>query len=568
MAPKSIQKLTDLKKMTNEELVSLACECRKNIIKNVSINGGHLSSNLGVVEATIMLCKVFNFPKDKIIFDVGHQSYTYKLLTGRSLERLRKEDGVSGFPSIAESPFDSYGTGHSSTSISAAYGFAKARDLSNDDYEVISFIGDASLVNGLSFEGLNLLGYSNHKVIIVLNDNDMAISKPVGVVSDILKESAASKLFKDLGYNIVGPIDGHDYVSLEKAFNIAKESKESIVVHIKTVKGKGYKYAEEDARGDWHGVGPFDIETGEFKIDKNDKTWSDIYSNILFKNMMENKNIISIVPATGFGSSLKPIFDCFPERTIDVGIAEEHAVTMAASLAISGFRPVISMYSTFLQRTYDQIIHEVARQNAGVTFLIDRAGLVGGDGETHQGIYDEAFLFSIPNTVITMASSLEEANELFKESIKHNKPFLIRYPKEKYLVSEEKTKHSSFGKWKYVLRNDNKKVILTFGPCINELKTSIVKQSKKADLVNALYQNPIDLTMLNDISKNYDEIIIYNPYATKDGFSKTVIYHLNEMEHKGKIIDKSLPTTFFPSKDTSKTLNDLRMSINDVLDLI
>lgn len=567
MKLKSIQNLSDLKKMTNQQLSLLADECRECIINSVSINGGHLSSNLGVVEATIMLCKVFDFKKDKLIFDVGHQSYTYKLLTGRSLERLRKEDGVSGFPSISESPYDSYGTGHSSTSISAAYGFAKARDLNNDNYEIISFIGDASVVNGLSFEGLNLLGYSNHKVIIVLNDNDMAISKPVGVVSDILKDNDASTLFKDLGYTIIGPVDGHDYISLEKAYENAKECKQSVVVHIKTKKGYGYKYAEEDTSGDWHGVKPFDRESGEFKNDENNKTWSDIYANILFKNMQENEKIISIVPATGFGSSLKPIFDAYPTRTIDVGIAEEHAVTMASALALSGFRPVISMYSTFLQRTYDQIIHESARQNAGITFLIDRAGLVGGDGETHQGIYDEGFLLGIPNTVVAFASSQKEAEELFKESLKHNKPFFIRYPKDKYNDSNPiDDQKSEFGKWKHVVNNQNDKIVISLGPVVNELKKEIVNKGKKIDLVNALYQNPIDLTLLNNIANAYKEIVIYNPYATTDGLSKSVIYELSKMNFKGKIVDKSLPINFYPSKDTNKTLKDLRLFLKDILD--
>ncbi|MBR2505560.1 MAG: 1-deoxy-D-xylulose-5-phosphate synthase [Bacilli bacterium] len=558
--------LNKIKDMTVEELSLLASECRERILAAVSTNGGHLSSNLGVVEATISLLRNFNIPQDKIIFDVGHQSYTYKLLTGRSLERLRCKDGVGGFPSIDESSYDCYGTGHSSTSISAAYGFALAKTINNKTYNVISFIGDASLVNGLSFEGLNLLGKSNHKVIIVLNDNDMAISKPVGIVSDVLKEPAGVKLFKDLGYEIYGPVDGHDFVQLDEAFSYAKISNKSIVIHLKTKKGYGYTPAERDVVGDWHGVPPFDVRTGTFLRESNSLSWSSIYSEILLKNMKLNNKIVSIVPATGYGSNLKPIFDYFPSRSIDVGIAEEHAVTMAASLSLEGLRPVISIYSTFLQRTYDQILHELARQKCGVTFLIDRAGIVGGDGETHQGIYDESFLLGIPGTIVAMASSKLMAEELFIESLRIDSPFFIRYPKENNFIIEGPQTKTKFGKWIKEIDNNNAKVILTFGPIINEIKEKIAKQNLPFDLINAVYQKPLDIECLKDISKKYKKVIIYNRYATENGFSRDVIYELSKLNFKDEIKDFSLPNIFIKHGSIEETIKELRLTISDILD--
>lgn len=550
-----------IKEYTLEELKQLSNECRSEIINAVSTHGGHLSSNLGVVEATIALFKVFDFNKDKIIFDVGHQSYTYKLLTGRSLERLREKGGVSGFPSIDESKCDSYGTGHSSTSISAAYGFALARDLKNEQFDVISFIGDASIVNGISFEGLNLLGKSNHKVIIILNDNDMAISKPVGIVADQFENDSASKLFKDLGYMVIGPINGHDFDELIDAYKTAQDSNESVVIHIKTKKGKGYKLAEKDIVGDWHGVNKFDVETGQ--IQDSSDTWSNIYSNILFESMKENENIVSLVPATGYGSSMVPLFKYFKDRTIDVGIAEEHAVISATAISLSGLRPIVSIYSTFLQRTYDQIIHDAARQNAGITFLVDRAGIVGKDGDTHQGIYDESFLMSIPNTIISMASTKENAKFLFEESFKHNSPYFIRFPKENYKEINDNRKYS-FGKWFYETNKNSDTVIVTFGPIINEIKIEL--ENKNVDIINALYQKPLDIEMIKTKLVSYEKIIIYNPYATKHGFSNNLTCELIYNGYKGEMISLSVPEKFIKHASIQETLKDLKLDIDSLIE--
>ena len=439
-----------LKDMSYQELDVLSEDIRQYIIDITSKNGGHLSVNLGTVEATISLCRNFDFRKDKIIFDVGHQCYTYKLLTGRDLTTLRKKDGVSGFQKMSESPYDHFEAGHSSTSISAAHGMAIARELEKKHFDIVAFIGDSAIQNGLAFEALNNLAQSHHKVIIVLNDNDMSISKPVGGLSKVFRKFSASSfytksknfsrrifaatrfgkwlwlrftkiknwfkrklinltIFENLGFEYIGLVDGHYIRSIDKALKRAKKSQKSVVLHLKTIKGKGYKYAEEDVSGDWHGVSKFNVETGEFIAENAVVSWSEQYKCLLRNEMKLDKKIVTIVPATGHGSSLDSLFEIYPNRMIDVGIAEEHAFTVSGGLASQGFHPVVSIYSTFLQRSYDELSHDVARMNFNMTILIDRAGLVGSDGETHQGVYDEAFLYTIPNVTIAMARRSNEA---------------------------------------------------------------------------------------------------------------------------------------------------------------
>ena len=386
----NIKDPTFLKDISYKNLDVLSTDIADYLVDVTSKTGGHLSSNLGVVDATIALCRSFDFSKDKIIFDVGHQSYTYKLLTGRDLTSLRQKDGISGFQKTGESPYDHYECGHSSTSISAALGMATARDLKNENYDVISFIGDSSIVNGLAFEGLNNCRDNKHKIIIVLNDNEMSISRPVGGVSHLLRKFQFSKLyarsknifvritskgkvgkkvynffyklknnikrrfltmtiFDNLGFSVIGPIDGHDIKGMEKAFLKAKRNSKSTMVIIKTIKGKGYKYCEEDKTGKWHGVSPFNKETGE-PLRKPGLSWSEYFSDLIDKKMMNDKSVVTITPATGYGSELNNIENYYPTRIIDVGIAEEHALTYASGLSISGIHPIICIYSTFLQR--------------------------------------------------------------------------------------------------------------------------------------------------------------------------------------------------------------------------
>ena len=562
-----------------KELEALSKDIADYIVDKTSVYGGHLSSNLGVVDATIALCRYFDFTKDKIIFDVGHQCYTYKILTGRSLERLRQVDGTCGFQRMEESPYDHFEAGHSSTSIAVANGMAIARDLEKKDYSVIAFIGDSSIANGLAFEALNDVSMQKHKVIIVLNDNDMSISYPVGGLSRLLRKYGTSSfysksktffkkilcwnafgrwiykvggafknwikihvlrtnLFDNLGYALIGPVDGHDFKALEKAFKKAEKIDKSVVVHIKTVKGKGYKFAEDDMHGNWHGVAPFNKETGE-PINKTELTWSEFYSDILLEEMRKNEKIVTIVPGTGVGSYIDKIHDEFPKRTIDVGIAEEYALTMSGGLAASGYHPVISIYSTFLQRGYDEISHDLARTKMNVTLLVDRAGLVGNDGSSHQGIYDESFLIGIPNTVIAMASNPGQVKSLLEESFNNHGVFAIRYSKNACgEMSEEEV--LPFGKWKQELLG-HKTVVVGVGPEVEQLKELL--KDKDVTLVNAIYQKPLDMDWVGKLL-GYDKVIIYDAYSVESGFPQYLASCLMTEGFKGKVIIKAIPDTF------------------------
>ena len=595
-----------LKELNYKELDLLSEDIRQYIIDITSRNGGHLSSNLGVVETVISLCKNFDFKKDKIIFDVGHQSYTYKILTGRKLDTLRKKDGISGFQKMNESPYDHFEAGHSSTSISVAAGLATARDLKNEKYDVIAFIGDSSIQNGLAFEGLNELADSGHKVIIILNDNDMSISQPVGGLSTLFRNFSTSKfyrktkgavkfvlrgrfgrwllakftriknwfkrklismtIFDDLGFSVIGPVDGHYIRHIDHALTKAKKINKSVVVHIKTIKGKGYEYAENDVDGDWHGVGKFNIETGERVVKDGQVSWSEQY-NVLLKNEMSiNDKIITIVPATGHGSSLDSLFKAYPKRVIDVGISEEHAFTYAGGLAVSGYHPVISIYSTFMQRGYDEISHDLARMNLNATILIDRAGLVGNDGETHQGIYDEAFLYTIPNVTITMASRSNEALSLLKESMCNHGVFAIRYPREFFSNTVEEVKKIPYGSWREELLGKDVAIVST-GPMTLKLKDELVKNNKKVTLYNAIYLRPMDESKIKSLL-SYSKVIIYNPYATKEGFASALISRLVELNYKGEIISKTVPTEFVKQATIDEQRELFHLTIKDIVDLL
>ena len=600
---KEIKNPSFLANLSKEELNLLSTDISNYIIDVTSTYGGHLSSNLGVVDATIALCRTFDFSKDKIVFDVGHQCYTYKILTGRSLERLRQKDGVCGFQRMDESPYDHFEAGHSSTSIAAAAGMALARDLKGEDYNVIAFIGDSSIANGLAFEALNDVSMQKHKVIIVLNDNDMSISYPVGGLSRLFRKYGTSSfysksktffkkilcwnglgrwiykiggnfknwiklhflgtnIFDNLGYTLIGPIDGHDIKAMEKAFSKAKKTDKSVIVHIKTIKGKGYKFAEDDRFGDWHGVGPFNKETGEpFKAPQ--LTWPEFYSDVLLEAMRENENIVTIVPGTGVGSYIKKIHDEFPKRTIDVGIAEEYALTMSGGLAASGYHPVISIYSTFLQRSYDEVSHDLARINLNATILIDRAGLVGNDGTSHQGIYDEAFLMSIPNTVISMAATKGQAKALMKESLNEHGVFAIRYSKNECL-GDFKEESLLFGKWKQELLG-KKTVVVSVGPETEELKELL--KDKNVTLVNAIYQKPLDEDWVNKLL-SYEKVIIFDAYSVVGGFPQCLASSLMTKEYKGKVIIRAIPDTFVKHASVEEQKAEFGLTPQDIVKLI
>ena len=603
-----IQNPDFLKELSYKELSVLSDDISKYIIQVTSKNGGHLSSNLGVVDATIALCRVFDFTKDRLVFDVGHQCYTYKLLTGRSLERLRQKDGTAGYQDVKESIYDHFEAGHSSTSISVGVGLATARDLKKENYDVVSFIGDASIVNGLSFEGLNNAGQNKHKMIIVLNDNNMSISKPVGGLSKAFRRFSTSafyrgskhffqrlmlgnklgrkiysigvtfknwfkrhilriNIFDSFGFSIIGPVDGHNIKAVEKALERAKKTDKSVVVFLKTIKGKGYKLAENDEKGLWHGVHIFNPETGE-QMYENGTGWSQIYNDYLVEVMKEHEKAVTIVPATGYGSHLSEVFSKFPDRCIDVGIAEEHAVTMAGGLSISGFHPIISIYSTFLQRAYDQVNHDLARVELNATFLIDRSGLVGKDGNSHQGIFDQSFLIGMPNTVVTMASTPEEARALLKESFNDHGVFCIRYPKERvfHYHPPVKTTTIPYGKWKKEL-NGEKIAIVGVGPDVQKLKHLIEENNISLTLFNAIYQKPIDLDAINELL-SYEKIIIYDPYATENGFSQSLALELMKRKFKGEVIIKAIPVVFVNHASIEEQKSEFALLPEDIIKII
>lgn len=465
---------SDLKEMSIEEMNTLAVQIRKFLVENVSQTGGHLASNLGIVELTIAMHKFFNSPKDKFIWDVGHQSYVHKILTGRGKEftTLRKYQGLSGFPKGCESEHDAYDTGHSSNSISVAAGFAKARDLQNEDYNVVAVIGDGSLTGGLAYEGLNNLGGSNNKAIVILNDNGMSIGQNTGGLSshlgkvrvsqgysdfkkgvrtamnkipkagqkmykgavkfrDHLKYSIAdpdSVMFEQLGFTYLGPIDGHNIEELLYNLSLAKESQDSVIMHIITKKGKGYKIAEQNP-SKFHGISSFDINTGEVLEKSAFPGYSSVFGNKLCDLAEKDEKIVAISAAMIGGTGLSDFAKKYPDRTIDVGIAEGHAVTYAGAMAKAGIKPVVAIYSTFLQRAYDNIMIDVCLQDAPVVFALDRAGIVGADGETHHGIFDLAYLKTIPNLTVMAPANSNELERMLEYATKLGKPVALRFPR-------------------------------------------------------------------------------------------------------------------------------------------
>ena len=604
----SIENPKFLATLNYDELNVLASDLRSKIIEVTSNLGGHLSSNLGAIELTIALHRVFDLSKDKVIFDVGHQCYTHKILTGRKLNNLRQEGGVSGFLKLDESPYDCFEAGHSSTSISAANGFAIARDLKGDDYEVVAFIGDGSINSGLAFEGLNSIAHSDHKVIVVINDNNMSISRPVGGLSKFLEDVSTSRrynrfkhryqiffskskagrfilrvsrsiknffkhllvkgnVFTALGFAYIGPIDGHNIKAIERALRRAKNTKKSVVIQAVTLKGKGYKYAEEDQVGYWHGVSPFNVETGEPKNKhEGEISWSHVFADLTEIEMEEHKNSVLISPATLKGSGLDELYNKYKDRIIDVGINEEHAATLAGSLSVAGIHPIISIYSTFLQRAYDEVSHDIARMNLNSTFLIDRAGLVGADGETHQGIFDEAYLSTIPGTVITMPSTIDEAKLLYDESFNNHGPFFIRLPRSLVAKQEGYNKvKSKFGRWMKVKEESKDLVVISVGPLMRELEKQIENSSVKCTLVNAIYLNPIDKNMLDEIL-NAKKIVIYDPYSTRGGLVNSVMAYLLEKKFKGSISAYFVPNEFVKQGTINQQLKRFHITPKDVIE--
>ena len=529
-----------LKDLSNKELEDLSQDIRNEILNTVSNNGGHLSSNLGIVELTLAIYKCFNAPKDKIIFDVGHQSYTQKIITGRikKFKTLRKYNGLSGFQKRNESIYDCYEAGHSSTSISAAIGMATARDLNKDKYEVIAVIGDGSIGNGLPYEALNHIGETQTKVIIILNDNEMSISENIGAIHNYLdkirsgheyrnakektkgflnhipligkpiknatetfKESLKSiylkkgYFFEELGINYYGPINGHDFKELNKYMEIAKKQTGPVLLHVITEKGLGYEPAKNDTLGVYHGTPSFDLAKG---VTPQPSIWADVIAKNLVNIAKDNKDIVCITPAMASGSKLLPFKKKYKNRFYDVGIAEEHALIFANALALSGKIPFVAIYSTFLQRAYDEVLHDIARMNSHVIIGIDRAGIVGADGETHQGIYDISFLLPIPNIIISHPKDSIEAANLLYTATKTKAPFCIRYSKEKQEYQDIKYKKIEIGSWE-ILKEGTDAYIITYGEFIKESEKIVNNSRYNIGIINARFIKPIDEELMNKI---------------------------------------------------------------------
>lgn len=595
-----------LKKMKIKDLEILSQDIRNFIIDHVSKNGGHLSSNLGITDLTIAIHKVFNSPRDKIIFDVSHQCYTHKILTGRAREfdKLRKIDGLSGFQKRKESQYDSYEAGHSSTSISAALGMAIARDKQKKNYHVIAIIGDGSMGNGLPYEAINHLGDIKTRLIIILNDNEMSISKNVGALHNNLDKIRANYkyhdiknttkkilnhipligkkltigitnlksslkklylkdgfLFEELGLKYYGPINGHDYHEMLTYLEMAKKETEPVIIHVITEKGKGYPPCENDLIGTWHGVGPFNKETGKFII-KNDNliTWSEVISNHLIELTKKHKEIMVITPAMAGGSKLLKYKELYPDNFIDAGIAEEHALLLANGMSLEGLIPFVSIYSTFLQRGYDEVLHDITRMNSPVILGIDRCGIVGEDGETHQGIYDLTFLMPLPNLIISAPKDSIEAGNLLYTAILSKRPFAIRYSKDRLEYQKDNYQIIPIGSWETITEGKDA-VLITYGQFINNAK--IIKEQLKDDIglsiINARYLKPIDEKLFLELLNNYKYIFIYEEQTYINSLGSYLVNYANEHSYHGNILIFAIPDKYIEQGKKEEVLKRLQL---------
>ncbi len=563
-----------IKTLNSDQLNELAADIRSFLLDSVSKTGGHLSSNLGVVELTIALHYCFDAKKDKFLFDVGHQSYIHKILTGRAdkFDTLRQFDGLAGFQRRNESEYDCFEAGHSSTALSTALGMAVARDIKKEDYYVVPIVGDGALQSGLSLEALNQIGDLKSKMIIVFNDNNMSISKNVGALSknfshlrsnseylsvksniksflttkkngnafvqaiQSVKEAIKDKvidsgIFEGFNVDYLGPIDGHNINELIHAFNAAKTKDGPIVIHVVTQKGKGYKYAEEDKSGKWHGVSRFDIKTGKMlkQVPENYKSYSKIVADKVLSIMDENDLVTAITPAMISGSCMNEIFAKYPNRSFDVGIAEDHALTFACGMALDGLKPFVSIYSSFLQRGYDQLNHDVCRMNLPVVIGIDRCSIIGEDGDSHQGVFDISFMRSLPNMIITEGKDSLQIESLLELAFTLNGPFSIRYPRGTIEYKKGKTYPIRVGKWENVVNNDNEKLtIITYGSDVIKIEKDILDNKLPYNLVNALFIKPIDEDLLIEIANKNKPIVVYTTDILKGGLGDSILEILSK----------------------------------------
>lgn len=585
-----INQVNDIKKLDKNEWNALAQEIREFLIEKISVTGGHLASNLGVVELTMAMHLAFDFPQDKVVWDVGHQSYTHKLLTGRKagFDELRKYGGMSGFPKRKESDCDCFDTGHSSTSISAGIGLVKARELLGGNYSVISVIGDGALTGGMAFEALNNASQLKSNFIIVLNDNQMSIAENVGGISQYLnglrsaegynnfKEGLQNTLekipvygeglvrqlkktksglkqlvipgmfFENMGITYLGPVDGHNMDQLIRAFNDAKKIRHAVLLHVCTKKGKGYAPAERHPSR-FHGAEPFEIETGLPKHKRTKANYTDIFSTVMRKLGDRDDKVVAITAAMPDGTGLKRFRNMFPDRFFDVGIAEQHAVTFAAGLAAGGLKPVVAVYSSFLQRAYDQILHDVCIQNLHVVFAIDRAGLVGSDGETHQGIFDLSYLSSIPNMTVMAPKNKWELSDMLKFAVDYDGPIALRYPRgEAYDGLQEFRAPVEYGRSEMIYEEADI-ALLAVGSMVKmaEKVRDVLKETGySCTLVNVRFVKPIDEELLEDLAKNHRLAVTMEENVRNGGFGDHVLEYVSDRELPLQVLNVALPDEY------------------------
>ncbi len=573
----NIKSPADLKNLAEQEVEILAGEIREKIMAVVATNGGHLSPNLGVVELTLALHKIFDFSHDKIVWDVGHQCYTHKLITGRyeQFDTLRREGGICGFPRREESDYDHFDTGHAGTSISAALGFACARDLAKKNHDIVAVIGDGAMTSGISFEGLNNAGARKTDIIVVLNDNEMSISPNVGALSahlnriisgelynkmvqeidNLLKKIPSvgeqmtylahkteeaikgiivpGRLFEDLGFKYFGPIDGHKLPYLLETFESVKKLKGPRLIHVVTQKGKGYKYAKEKS-GAWHGTSPFDISTGERK-----KSARASYTSIFGKTMVElaehDEKILAVTAAMKEGTGLTEFAEKYPDRFFDVGIAEQHAATFAGAMAAEGYKPVVAVYSTFMQRAYDQLLHDVGNMNLPVTFALDRAGIVGDDGTTHQGVFDFSFLRHVPNMTVMAPKDENELRQMIFTAVNHNGPVSVRYPRGAGLgvPLEQSYRKLEIGKGE-LLKEGGDLVICAIGNRVSEAVKAaqmLEEEGYSVAVINARFVKPLDIELISHWAMRCGHLLTVEENAVMGGFGSAVFEELRNAGH-------------------------------------
>lgn len=615
---KNINSPVDLKKLKREHLPALAEEIRDTLLQGISKTGGHLGSNLGVVELTLAMHYVFDSPIDKFVWDVGHQSYVHKLLTGRKdkFDSLRQYKGLCGFSKREESEHDHWNVGHGGTSITAALAFAKARDLKKEKNKIIAVIGDGSFTAGMAFEGLNHTGHLKPDLIVILNDNEMSISNNVGgmskhlsqimtgqVMTKIKKEVdqillsipgigkevsnyahrlddlvtgmfIPGRLFEDLGFRYMGPLDGHDTNLLIENLETASELKGPTLIHVITRKGKGYEVAEEKADV-WHGAKPFDIATGEFKKGlKSPPAYTNVFADTLIELAKEDEKIIGITAAMPDGTGISKFGKVFPDRTFDVGMAEQHGVGYGGALSIEGFRPVIAIYSTFMQRAYDQIVHDIVGMNLPVTFAMDRAGIVGEDGATHQGLFDIAFLRTLPNMVIMAPKDENELRHMLKTSIYHPGPSSIRYPRGSGLGVEidEEVKEIEVGKGE-VIKDGKDLAIIAFGSMVDpSMKAAAMLEEKgfSVAVINARFAKPIDKSLIMEYAKKTGCLITTEEHSVQGGFGSAVLEVLQNFDERIPLKTKCIgvPDVLIEHGATGLIKKDLKLDPEGMFETI